>query len=253
MAVHRPVYSVAFCEHKRASAVWSQQRIKSRHQARRGPQGCKNRAPRMRGQSSSGTVAVRAVTLIRAELISFAVDSEVPCPSAQFSGSQENLSGSGSEINVPLSTAKKNSALLRSRLSPLKDSGFRRLARAAPRRTLRSVHAGSETVSPGGPKPPLLSRTRQHDMRATIPPRASWRLQHARWRGLAGIGIRRRLEARRWTTCGDPSLTNFVNSVSLEKEGSNAKKEATRFGVSGTAVLDREDELGQHHEDHDPV
>ena len=54
-AVHRPVYSVSFCEHKRAIAVGSEQRTRSRHQARRGPLDCKkSRASRMR-EASSGT------------------------------------------------------------------------------------------------------------------------------------------------------------------------------------------------------
>ena len=114
VAAHRRVYSVAFCGRKRIIAVGSQQRMRSRHQARRGPQDCKNRAARVR---------------------------------------------------------------------------------EAPRRILRCAHAGNETISPGGRKPPVLCRTSQHDMRATIPARASWRLQGARWRGLAGVGIRRRLEA----------------------------------------------------------
>ena len=57
-------------------------------------------------QSSSCTIAARAWKLIRAEMISFAVDSEVACPQAQFPGSYENLTGSGSEMEIPLSTAK---------------------------------------------------------------------------------------------------------------------------------------------------
>ena len=99
-----------------------------------------------------------------------------------------NLTGSRSDTAVPLRTAK-NSALQRPRQSPLKDSGSRQLARAAPRRNLRCVHAGNETISQERSKPPVLSRSRQHDMKATIPVRASWRLQRARWRGLVGIGI----------------------------------------------------------------
>ena len=139
-------------------------------------------------------------------------------PYAQLSGSHENLTDSGSEIAVPLSTAK-NSALLRPRLSPLKASRSRRLATAASRQILRRVRASNETISPGGPKPPVLSRTRQHDMKVTIPARASWRLQRARWRRLAGLGIRPRLEARRERAVAISSLTNFVNSVSLEIRG----------------------------------
>ena len=73
-----------------------------------------------------------------------------------FSGSPENLPSSGAQMAVPSSTAK-NSALQRPRILPLKASGSRRLAGAAPRRILRYVHTGSETVSPRWPKPPLLT------------------------------------------------------------------------------------------------
>ena len=52
--------------------------------------------------------------------------------------------------------------------SPLNASGSRRLANAAPQQIFRRVHAGSETFSSGGPRPPLLSRTRQHEKKATI-------------------------------------------------------------------------------------
>ena len=62
-------------------------------------------------QSSSGTIAARAGKPTRAEMVSFTVDSEVARPWAQFSGSHETLSGSGSERAVKLSTAI-NSALL---------------------------------------------------------------------------------------------------------------------------------------------
>ena len=54
------------------------------------------------------------------------------------------LAGSGSVIDVPLSTAKFR-ALLRLRSSPLKDSGSRRLAEAAPRQVVCCVHAGNES------------------------------------------------------------------------------------------------------------
>ena len=51
----------------------------------------------------SGAIAAREqVKLMRAEMISFAVG-----PQAQFSGSHEKLTGSGSEMAVPLSTATK--------------------------------------------------------------------------------------------------------------------------------------------------
>ena len=143
------------------------------------------------------------------------VDSEVACLWAQFSGANENLTGSGSEIAVSLNTAKKQCFAA----PPLKDSGSSRLPGAAPRRILRCVHEGNETVSSRRPKPPELSRTRQHEMRPKIPARASWRLQRARWRGLASIGIRRRLELLRERAVAISSLTNFVNSASLLKHG----------------------------------
>ena len=61
VAICRPVYSVALCEHKHATVAGSQQRRRSRDQARRGSQVCKNRAPRMReAKSSNGTIAARA-------------------------------------------------------------------------------------------------------------------------------------------------------------------------------------------------
>ena len=50
------------------------------------------------------------------------------------------------------------------------------------------------------------------------------------------------------------SLTNFLNSVSLEKEDNNAKKTwAIHLDVAGTVENSREDELGLLREDHDPV
>ena len=72
-------------------------------------------------------IAARAGKLMRAEMMSFAVVSETLCPYAQLSWSHEKLTGSGSEMDVPLTTAK-NSAWQRPRLSPLKASGSRRLA-----------------------------------------------------------------------------------------------------------------------------
>ena len=56
-------------------------------------------------QSSSGASAALAAKLMRAQIISFAVDSEVACPQAQHSGSHEKLTGSGLERAVPLNTA----------------------------------------------------------------------------------------------------------------------------------------------------
>ena len=96
---------------------------------------------------------------MRAEIISLAVDSKVACPQAQFSGSHEKKTDSGSEVEVPLSRAK-NGALLRPRSSPLK-SGSRRLARAAPRRILRCVHAGSPGRAQTSSAEPY--ETRRHD------------------------------------------------------------------------------------------
>ena len=80
MAICRPVCNVAFCERKRAIAVRSQQRMKSRHQARRGHQDCKNRAPHMREANRAAVQLQQAEKLIRVEMISSAVDLEVVCP-----------------------------------------------------------------------------------------------------------------------------------------------------------------------------
>ena len=170
MAAHRRVHSVAFCGRKRIIAVGSQQRMRSRHQARRGPQDCKNRAARVR---------------------------------------------------------------------------------EAPRRILRCAHAGNETISPGGRKPPVLCRTSQHDMRATIPgscfvavtgrtmARAGGRRDPTPPRGVTG------------TSCGDLLADNFRE---LWFSGISATKTwATHFDVAGTAVHGREDELGQDDEGHHPV
>ena len=45
-----------------------------------------------------------------------------------------------------------------------------------------------------------------------------------------------------------------LKTVSLEKEDINAKNTwTTHFDVAGTAVHSREDDLGQDHEDPDPV
>ena len=90
-----------------------------------------------------------------------------------MSGSHEQLTGSASVTDVRQSTAK-NKALLRQRSSPLRISWSRRLAGAEPPQTVRCVHAGEErAISSGGPRPPLLSHTRQHDVRATMPPSGS--------------------------------------------------------------------------------
>ena len=58
-------------------------------------------ATRAGSQPSSGSIAARA------EMISFAVDSEVACPNTQFSESYNKLTGSGSEIDAPSSTYEK--------------------------------------------------------------------------------------------------------------------------------------------------
>ena len=121
--------NVTFCEHKHATVVGSQHRLRSRHQARRGPQDCKNRARRMREANRAMVQLQRQPgKLMQAEMVSFAVASEIVCPWAQFSGSHEKLTGCGSVMDVPLST-ERNSALLPLRLSPLKASGSRRLAK----------------------------------------------------------------------------------------------------------------------------
>ena len=85
----------------------------------------------------------------------------------------------------------------------------------------------------------MLSRTRQHDMRATIPARASWRLQRERWRGLAGIGIRR-------TSCGDLLADKFRELSFLGKRGQEGiqRTRSTHFDVVGTVVHDRWGETG---------
>ena len=70
VAVHRPIRIVAFFKHKHVIAVGSQQRMRSRHQPRRGPQDCKKSCATHAGsQSSNGTIAARAGKLMRAEMI----------------------------------------------------------------------------------------------------------------------------------------------------------------------------------------
>ena len=76
---------------------------------------------------------------MKSEMKPFGVVSEVLRPLPQFSGSSEKLTGSESVIDVPMNTSKIR-ALLRPRVSPLKASGLRRLAKAATRRVLRRVH-----------------------------------------------------------------------------------------------------------------
>ena len=123
-------------------------------------------------------------------------------------------------MDVPLSTAK-NSALLRPSSSPLKTSGSRRLAKAAPRQILRCVHAGNETKK--GPRPPLLSRTRQHDHEGENPvSRFMTVTARTTARGLAGIGIRRRLEVM--TGCGDLLADKFRKLCLIGKRGHQWKE-----------------------------
>ena len=55
VAIHKPVYNVTFWEHKRGTVVASQQRMRNRHQARRGPQDCKNRAPHVKERYNCST------------------------------------------------------------------------------------------------------------------------------------------------------------------------------------------------------
>ena len=69
-------------------------------------------------ESSNRTIVARGEKLMRAEMMSFADVSGVCRPQAQLSGSHQQLSGSGSGIDVPLSTAK-NRDLLLPRVSPL--------------------------------------------------------------------------------------------------------------------------------------
>ena len=64
--MRKPVSNVAFFERKDATVVGSQQRKRSRHQARRGPQGFqKSCATHAGSQSSNGTIAARAQKLMR--------------------------------------------------------------------------------------------------------------------------------------------------------------------------------------------
>ena len=166
--------AMAFVEHKPATAVGSQQRMRGRHQARRGPADCKKGVRYESGKpikqryncSTSGEADTSGDDIFCGRLgsgLSVGPVFWVARKTDWF----------GSETDVPLTTAY-NRALQRPRLSPLKASGSRRLAKTAPRQVIRGLHAGDErATSSEGPKPPLLSRTRQHDTRAIIPARAS--------------------------------------------------------------------------------
>ena len=125
----------------------------------------------------------------------------------QFSGSTEKLTGSESVIDVPTSTAKVR-ALLRPRLSPLASSGSRRLAKAAPRRTLRRVHADDERTS-------LIKRART----SNADPYETTR-KKGDSRGSCFVAVTARTMALTGR-CRDP--THVLNPVSLEREDNNAK------------------------------
>ena len=70
----------------------------------------------------------------------------------------------------------------------------------------------------------MLSHTRQHDVRATIRARASWRSQRARRGGLAGIRIRRRLPRVTGTGCSDFLADKFRELYFTGKGGDNNAK-----------------------------
>ena len=96
----------------RTQAQHSQQKMKSRHQVRRSSQDCKKSCATFLGShSSNGAIAVGAGKMTGAEMMSFAFVLEALCPLAQFSGSHEKLTVSGSVKDVPLSTAKKSALL----------------------------------------------------------------------------------------------------------------------------------------------
>ena len=131
----------AYCEHTHATVVGSQQRMRNCHQVRRDSQDCKKSCA-TREEDNRAVVQLQRA---RDDIFCGRVGG------GMSEGPHVKLTGSGSEVDVPLSTAK-NRALLRPRLSPLKASGKRRLARAAPRQILRCVHASNErAVSSGGP------------------------------------------------------------------------------------------------------
>ena len=96
-------------------------------------------------QSSNHTIVERREKLMRAEMRSDAVDSQVACPYTQPCSPRENLSVSWSAMDLAVSTPK-NSALLQPRLS-LKAKRSRRLAEAAPQQIIRCEHAGNDTLA----------------------------------------------------------------------------------------------------------
>ena len=100
VAICKPVYSVAFCEDKRAIGVGSQQRMRSRDRPRQDPQDCQCLAHHK--QEANRVM----VLLQQAEIISIAIDLAKMRQEDHFSGSREKLTGSGSEMDVPSSTAK---------------------------------------------------------------------------------------------------------------------------------------------------
>ena len=89
-------------------------------------------------------------------------------------------------------------------------------------------------------------------MKATIPARASWRLQRARRRGLAGINPTPPREVTA-TSCGDLLADKFRELCPSGARGHQRKEHGPTFDVAGTVEHSREDGLGELQRDRDPV
>ena len=125
---------------------------------------------------------------MRAEMVALAVVPEVFRPWAQFFELRENMTGSGSVIDAPLSTAKIR-ASLRPRISLLRARGSRRLAGAAPRQVNCSGNESDLIRRPQSSNAEPYETTRY---KGDNPGSCFVAGTARRWRGLAGIGIRRR-------------------------------------------------------------
>ena len=133
------------------------------------PRDYTSRAPHMPGsQSSSGTIAAREGKLMRAEMMDLLQSTWKGCVHRPSSlGRLKNWQVLGLKWMFRPAQLETKALLWPRRIQAARQCGT--TAYVTPRARKRNERA----VSSGGPIPPSLSRTRQHDVRATIPARAS--------------------------------------------------------------------------------
>ena len=174
-------------------------------------------------------------------MMSFSIVTEALCPKAQFSGLHEKFDRFWI-CDGCFAAHSENSALLRPRLSPLKASGSKRLAKTAPRQVPCCVHAGDERSILIGAEPHETTRLEGSNpsscfVAVTGQASGSDAALHSDGHEL-------------WRSPRQQLLRNLI----LWKARQRAERtQATHFYSEEDSVHGHEAGLGNHDQGHDPV